>query len=237
MLIYNSRTGYLWPLDLKSTAMKAQDRCASFLLEMQTLLYPRMVQENLDGVISTLLGDIIDKQKPRVGGMIHLVTEKPQIKFCDKDRNFTEKPHELKSGPRKGQIEIRREYYGEPVYTNYLSRVRSWFEGTGEYEPQRALIEASPRVEISVVPMDDIVSNEPRLKEKVLRIGDLATREPNPLLFPYNSQSIFTKSGLSHYAPFYLNPPSTWPILMDQHGFLIKHREGPDPDGQEEADE
>lgn len=226
LVIYNTRTNTVWVIDLKSTSNKAQTRCASFLLEMQTLLYPVLAREDLASG-RLLATDGSSLSSATVGGMIHIVVEKPAIKFCSKDRSYNETPHVITRGPRKGHFAVDREYFGEPKYENFLLRVSSWMTGTGDYEASRSLVESSPRVEVSTVPIADILGNTARLREKVERIGRLANLPLDPLLFPYNARSIFTTGGeLSPYADFYLNPPTAWPTLMGSHGFIVRHREG-----------
>lgn len=109
----------LWLADHKTTSISPLKRAAQAMLEVQPRLYRLLAQ--------SLFPDI------PVVGFLHNVILKPTIRFGQEDRSFTETEHVLKSGPRKGQTEMRREYEGFPRYENYLARCARWYNATDEY--------------------------------------------------------------------------------------------------------
>lgn len=60
-------------------------------------------------------------------GFILNVLQRPGIILSGADRNFSVKQRVLKSGPRKGETVEDKTYYGEPLFNNYLNRVRDWY--------------------------------------------------------------------------------------------------------------
>lgn len=222
LLVLNERTGLLWIIDAKTTKMRAHVRATSCSIEPQTLIYPRLVEANLDAIRAA--NPTLDIRG--LGGFCHWICERPEIRMSGKDRDYEDVPHTLKSGPRKGQIEIRRQYTSEePRFENYLKRVKDWFLGEGEYISEASLLSAEPRVEFSVVSWSNIQPREQDARNILTAINWWRLQEPDPALFPKNPNSILSRGEPSIFADFYLTSPNVWPMLMDQHGIIVRHRE------------
>lgn len=124
LLDLTDNTVHVW--DWKTTGDDPLDRLRSCPFEFQTQHYLHC----LDHLIKD--PSFRDKHQipdgATVGGMYHAVISKPNIKLCDKDRDFTEESKVITRGPNKGQTKTEKKYYGEPKLKNYLTRVRQWYK-------------------------------------------------------------------------------------------------------------
>ena len=222
LLLLNGLTGLLLPIDTKTTKLRAHVRTATCAIEPQTLIYPRLVEANLDHIRA----ENPDLEIRGIAGFCHWVCERPEIRLSGKDRDFREVPHTLKSGPRKGQIEIRKEWTSdEPKFENYIQRVKDWFLGQGDYLSEASLLQVEPRVDFSMVPWENIRDRSRDVRVILDVIDRWRTMEPDPSLFPKNPEALISNGELTTFSDFYLTEPRVWPILMDQHGIVVRHRE------------
>lgn len=218
----------LWIVDYKTTSSSATDRLATCPDEFQTLLYTNVLAESI-GAVRRFFG-----LPPRasVGGMIHVAIQKPGIKFGREDRDCLEYDHELKSGPRKGQIERRREYAGDPRIENYVGRCRDWMLGQNQYLHFAEERAADPCINISWTPHRVVEQRDNWYYLMRERIEKLRDRKPVKELFPPGASEFNNRR--SPYLPFQVLNPEYWSAIMAEDGFVVRHRdEHPGPDRDE----
>lgn len=212
-LLYNEKDKTLVIPDLKTTSKSPLVRLASCPLEYQTRLYTHVVDSMLED--GSLQANFNLPPQTRLKAFMHIAVQKPTINLSQEDRDFTEKEHTLQSGPRKGQIEIRREYHGDPKWPNYLERVKRQMYGLGEYEKLSEIRKMDPPVNFSWTwarTFDDADRSEFRAFTD--SIYKMATELPYPVLFPRNGANMEGWNSVDVLAPFYATPVGQWPKLM-----------------------
>lgn len=224
-LLYHREQNTLWILDPKTCSEPTTVRIASCPLEFQTQLYLRIVQHTLQ------TGQLVEHfdlpTDVRLGGFIHIPVQKPPLVFGTKDRDCELVPHVLKSGPRKGETEIRRVYQGEPQYSNYLKRCLDWYHARGEYEalaPERA---ENPVVNFSVINAR-ILDDPDWVEEFEMRLrylAEIATLPAKPHNFVRSARSINRHGRLDDFAPFYLTDVGSWPALIQEQRLIQTWRD------------
>ena len=223
-LCYSPDQKLIWIIDLKSTAKPPSLRAESCPLEFQTLHYLHTVHQLLD--CGFLQAHFSLPPDTRLGGMIHVITQKPTIEFCSKDRNYTEVPRTLKSGPRKGQTVVERDYEGEPVFENYVKRCLEWFRGEGAHTDRQSEAREFPPVVLSFTSWAGLESR--CLSEYNQRVSQLLPYylcEAEPHNFPRRPESHSNYSELSPYWPFYVKPLEVWPEIMIRNRLVPISRE------------
>ena len=162
--------------------------------------------------------------------MYHVAVQKPTINFGSKDRDCDLIEHELKRGPRKGQIEIRRNYHGEPKYKNYLKRCEDWYLSEGEYEdlaPERV---GDPVVNISSTSgricdgsLDPAWTYEYHCRLRY--INHWRSVDAVPSNFLKSAKAMSQHGKMNVFAPFYMTTPDKWPEILNREGFLFQDRD------------
>ena len=210
-LVYDKISNQIWIIDYKSCSESPKVRLASAPVEFQTQLYCYIVSKSMFQLI-TKFNLPLDT---RFGGMMHIALQKPPIKFDKRtDRPFTWKQHTLKSGPRRGLIEMRKEYLTDiPDYKCFLARVKRWYLACDEYDDLRVDRMMNPVIDVSLT-SSDLALNHSQLPLRLEFLHDLATRPAHPGAYLQNPHSIRTYNDLSTYAPFYLCPVTEWPSIM-----------------------
>jgi hypothetical protein len=227
LLLLNTETNQIWIVDGKTASVGPKIRLATCPIEFQTLHYMETARKCLtDGIIQrhyNLEGDV------RLGGMIHAAVQKCPLEFGREDRPFTEANHTLQRGPRRGQVEIRRTYEGEPTFDNYLQRQAEWYSATGRYTHRAAEIGDDPPVNLSFTfAGPDMGGRSDQMYGLMVNVvSNYARTEPMPSNFPMNADNLrpFHGSKLSLYAPFYLMPVHLWPGIIEEEGFRIVDRD------------
>ena len=224
ILLYHKTQNKIWIVDFKTCAESPSTRLQTCPIEFQTQHYMfvahYLIQEG------TLQKHFDLPEDVEVGGMMHIAVQKPSIQFGSKDKDFDEKHHTLSRGPRKGQVEMRRTYHGEPKFSNYLKRIKDWYNSEGEYEhlaPERIL---DPPVNISstyFTPLDTTFAMQ--YHSRLCHIRRYATVDPAPGNFPLSVKNVSQHGKLSPFAPFYLSPVVDWPNIVQQEGFLFEDRD------------
>lgn len=223
VLTHDKGTNLLWVVDYKSCSESTKVRLASCPIEFQTYHNISLLQDALrEGTIHRVFPDL--PKDVQVGGMMHIAIQKPSLRFGQQDRNFTLDTSPFKSGPRKGQPRNEKNYFGDPDPANFRLRCDDWYNGRGEYSHLQTERDASPVVNISYTYARKLDDNDwNRYTQRLGLLLTLATQEPDPSLF-HMSEELAPYSTLSPFAPFYLLPPSQWPEVLQQEGFIIRHR-------------
>lgn len=230
-LVYHRTSKKVWAVDVKTTGMEVVDRAALCPIEFQTQLYLHGLSVLCGGILQTMY-DL--PQDISVGGFRHIIVKKPPLKFGLADRDCREYEHELLRGPRKGQVEIRREYEGEPRIENYLGRIKDWYHMEGMYSHLQN--EEGPRVTYSDI-APSLLDDQDELHEFTRRlhlVNKYATIDPQPRNFPRTVSGCTGRGKLSHLAPFYICHPSQWPMILQELGLVQRWRGG---DGHEQGTE
>lgn len=223
-LLYHEKQNTLWILDAKTTKSSCLTRMSSCSLDFQTWHYIYIVKKLLEtGVIH----EQFDLPKDvRLGGMLHLVCQKPTIRLSRDDRNFTIDTTPYKSGPNKGLPKNKKVYEGEPLIENYIERCARWYQGTEEYLDKRPEREADPPVNISRTSASVLDGDNTEEYNRILDfVYEYATCDPIPKNFPRMGSYIRSFGGVSPYAPFYLTEPAHWPEIMQREGFIYSFRD------------
>lgn len=221
LLLYHVKTKQVWAFDAKTTSDDTVTRLQRCPLEYQTQHYTYI----LDRMLPTLIKVYKLPEDAEVGGMIHMAVQKPTIKISGSDRNYTDETRVLKSGPNKGQPKTERKYYGEPVYSNYLSRCQDWMLGQGEYlhfAPER---QTQPCVNFSWTNasyLDSEMAHEYEIRTDL--IYHYATMIPEPGNFPRTSK-VDHYGFIDFIGDMALNPVSHWPDILEQNLIIIDHRD------------
>ncbi len=224
-LLYHREQNTLWVVDLKTCAESPTDRLQTVGIEFQTQHYMHVAHYLLqEGVIQKQY-DL--PEDCTLGGMSHIAVQKPTINFGMNDRDFLEEEHTLKSGPRKGQIEIRRKYLGEPRFENYVARCKRWYAGEGEYENKKVDREENPPVNISYTYGKNLLDLhfETEYLERVALIHSLATRRAWPDQFLKSAGAIRSHGKISRFAPLYLCHPKDWPNIVQELKLITLRRD------------
>lgn len=117
-IVRNKENGDIWIRDFKTSGRAFDEIFTGYPHSIQCLIYRLLVRSYIkeNNIKGRLVGFILD------------YIQTPQIKLGMKDRDYEDYKHTLKTGPRKGQVETRRKYFGDPKFSNYLNRVRRWYE-------------------------------------------------------------------------------------------------------------
>ena len=119
VVLRDRRNGDLWLVDHKTEGRDGLVRSAPLTFELQPRLYRMLLQE---------------KYNQPIVGVLHNIVVKCPLKFGQEDRPFRTYKHTLLRGPRKGQVEDRKEFLSDvPEYGIYLDRVRQWYLAEGDY--------------------------------------------------------------------------------------------------------
>ena len=227
-LLYHKGQNSVWIVDYKTCAESPTQRLQTCPHEFQTQHYLFTTHYLLGE--GTLQRKFDLPEDARIGGMYHIAIQKPSINFGSKDRDCELIEHELQRGPRKGQIEIRRKYHGEPRYENYLKRCEDWYHATGEYEelaPERV---GDPVVNISSTSgrICDPSLDPTWLYEyhrRLRYINHWREVDPVPANFLKSAKALSQHGKMNVFAPFYMTTPDKWPEILNREGFLFEDRD------------
>lgn len=216
--------------DLKSTGGSASHRMAACSFEFATWLYRAIVEADLALGPASKVRELVkktghDPTDVKFGAFVHLVVAKPTIKFGLNDRSFTVRSHVLKSGPRKGQTEMRKEYTGEPSLDIYIQRCYDWYKGMGDFLDQAEERRLDPPVNLSETRFTGVPLWTPEHATKLQTLKQVATLDPcYPWNFPRSSRAFIEASEKSPYLPFYTAPIREWPDLVKSQGLIQSWR-------------
>jgi len=224
-LLYHTEQNSIYIVDAKTTAASPEERLITCPLEFQTQHYMMTLKLSLE---AGLLQPIYDLPKDvRVGGMIHIGIQKPTIEFGMKDRDCEEYEHTLTRGPRKGQVEIRKNYSGEPRFENYLLRCEDWYRGQGEYEHLAERWAMSPPINYSLT-YGTLLEDEDYEDEYYARVELIAKYvkcKAFPKNFPRSTNHLRQFGRMSPYTPFYLTPVKEWADIIHAESFIQVDRD------------
>lgn len=230
-LLYHRGMNKLWLVDYKTTAAKVSDRLQTCPIEFQSRHYMIVLKLALanNWIQPHLLVDGVPLPAScELGGIIHIGFRKPQINFGMKDRSFTLDTSPFKSGPRKGQPRNEKVYEGEPVFANYLARVKDWCAGRGDYADTAAELATEPNVNMSFTYPSALDARA--LHEYILvlnRVYSLSTCPAIPAHFYRTLNGAVMQGGApSDYAPFhYARSVRDWPEIMQKGRYFINPRQ------------
>lgn len=235
-LLYHTEQNQLWIVDYKSTDKPPRVRLATCPLEFQTTHYGVILQSLLlRGILQNQL--LIDGQplptNCTFGGFIHIAFQKPTINFGLRDRPFRLDTTPFQRGPRRGQPRNERVYEGEPLFENYLLRVKDWCLGRGEYlddAPQLIAgtdLRTGPRVNMSFTYANSLdVDRRHEYSHQLQTICSLATRTPVPSMFyRTGAGAIGYGNELTEMAAFHLSPIENWPEIIHNGRYIFSHRD------------
>ena len=225
LLLYHKKQNSLYVVDAKTCAGSTINRLRTCPIEFQTQHYLHILKYLVDS------GELAEKYDiptdVKIGGMIHIAVQKPTIEFGMNDRDFEEVEHTLSRGPRKGQIELRRTYSGEPRWQNYRDRCRDWFLATGIYEDKKPERNSDPPVNFSLTYGSSTLSKEGTIDyhRRLNLIRCYSACEPVPGNFPMSAKHLLQFGRLSPFTPFYLTEVKDWPSLLSTEGFIQEDRD------------
>jgi hypothetical protein len=230
ILLYHEKQKSLFIVDAKTCSGSTICRLQTCPIEFQTKHYLHILNYLLS---SGKLSEAYDlPPDTKVGGMIHIAVQKPTIEFGMNDRDFEEKEHTLSRGPRKGQIELRKTYSGEPRWENYRDRCKRWFLAKGEYEDKKPERNSDPPVNFSLTYASSSLDWEGTCDYHGCLgvIHKYSSCDPIPGIFPMSANHLRQFGKLSPYSPFYLTRVSDWPTLLSMEGFAQHDRDSVEAD-------
>lgn len=231
---YVSPSNSLWILDPKTCSESTIDRLQRCPIEFQTQHYLYLARLALrTGHLRHAFPNHINADTT-LGGIIHVAIQKPTIRFGQNDRLCEVHMHELQRGPRRGQIEERRTYHGEPQFDLYVERCIRWMKQEGEFagNPNRV---SEPVVNFSTI---SFPSSSPDLDttyfreyltrlEKVILPYQRAEFDPDE--FPKSDRpSGFGAARNDRFLPFYFTPKEQWRQIAFQQGLIPAEAEDED---------
>ena len=225
LLLYHKEQNSIFIVDAKTTAANPEERLITCPIEFQTQHYMMVLKFAIENGYISAFFDL--PQDVKVGGMIHIAIQKPTIEFGMKDRDCEEYEHELTRGPRKGQIEIRRNYSGEPRFENYLRRCEDWYRGQGEYEHLADRWCMAPPINYSLT-YGSLLMDEDYLDEyyaRVALIRQYVQCKAYPKNFPRSANHLRQFGRMSPFTPFYMTHPKEWPDLIKSESFMQLDRD------------
>lgn len=117
LVLRDRKTGVLWIRDYKTTSKPPLQIADALGWDLQPVVYRLLAMAAFPNA--------------KIVGFDHTIMKKPTIQLSSEDRDYREYDHTLKSGPRKGEVEKRREYSGEPKVENYIKRMSEWYDDLG----------------------------------------------------------------------------------------------------------
>lgn len=225
-LYYNRLNNTLWINDFKTTSHDPLVRMLTCTREFQTQHYLYILNWRLQND-PTFRATYNLPDNVTVGGMIHTVISKPSIEFGQADRNFTVYDFTPSRGKNKGITRQEKEYYGDPVYSNYLVRVRSWYSSTGDYSHLAPAREANPLCNISISPLSSVLDEDglAEYDDRVSFITSHAKRDAYPSNFLLSTRELTAHGTVSPFAPFAFTPIRSWPDLLAPNQLVISPRD------------
>lgn len=229
LLILDRKSNQLWIVDAKTCDEAPTLRLVTCPIEFQTQHYIFILTQLLaSGVLHKKFPNL--PKDVQIGGMFHFAIQKPTIDFNKRtDRPFKWVSHTLKSGPRKGQIEMRKEYTSEePSFQCYLERVQRWYKAEGEYAEFQQDRMLDPPVNFSWSGIDLVLDKDgmESYKARLAHIYLNASATPYPRNFLSNPRACKNRSGeLTELGPFYLLHPADWPTVVSTNRLIQTHRD------------
>lgn len=132
-IILDTVTDKIYIRDYKSSSRDPLFTTTGYQWSLQCRLYRLLAGAYLQQLIGSD-GEFLYKGR-HIDGFVLDVLQVPMISLCGKDRDYDESPHTFKSGKRKGETEMRREYFGQPKFENYLQRCKEWYTLLDNKEP------------------------------------------------------------------------------------------------------
>lgn len=221
---YHEGQNTVWLLDGKTHDGTPLERAEMCPLEYQTNHYLDVAQSLIDeGVVQEHFGLPADV---RLGGMFHLICQKPKLEFGQLDRTFTETTRPLKSGPRKGQMIVEREYTGEPTLENYARRCARWLRGEGEYVEHAMERAQTPPVVLSRTIWSSVTEDiHEEYRRRSIPVHEAATMSPVPSLFPRRAEAAKHFGGMSELWPLYRCEPAKFVDVVHELQLLQVDRD------------
>lgn len=214
LLLLHAEKKVLYAVDYKTSSQSLVYRLSFCPTEFQTQFYTDVLRQALQsGMLHSRFPDL--PRDVTFAGIFHLAISKPNIKFGASDRHFTESQHTITRGPRKGVVETRRDYFGEPDPALFFRRVTDHMMGVGQYADLNKDRQANPAVNSSFSPaslLDGAWGDVYRTRRDLLTTA--ATRSPYPLSFP--PADTIPRDENDPYAPFLVTSPYDWPTIMAQ---------------------
>ena len=210
--------------DTKTTGRPVEFTLTGYSYSLQCRLYRILIDAWLRSQKETPLVGVtkISDLPPTSTGFILDILQKPTIRMCDKDRPFTEYNAILSRGPRKGQMEVRREYAEgtSPVFENYLNRCREWYKEAGSEAA------SSFSVAYAEAPMPS------ELADALILGYYLTAQEPIPSLFARDitSDACTAWDRVCLYYPLCSTSEAAWPAIIES-----KYEQVPPPKIEEEV--
>ena len=217
LLLYEEQSKGVWIMDPKTTSKTAKERLAQVPTDFQTTLYPDVLNKQFEFVREkfSLPKDAF------FGGMIHVALQKPTIRFDKRvDRPFVWEQHTITRGPRKGMIDLKKNYTSDvPSLEIFLERLKRWYAATEEYADERPEREAFPVIDLSFSSAPYCLEglayiHQPRMEY----LFEMCERAPYPGLYlknPGPDLPLF-------YRLFYHTPYDRWTDIARQYR-LVRH--------------
>ncbi len=119
-VLENTDSGFVFNKDHKLSSRDVMFTLTGYQYGLQCRLYRLLTHHTL--------------RDPK--GFILNILQVPSIKMCGADRDYIEHEHLFTRGKRKGEVEMQKDYHGEPTFENYLARCQEWYNEKGKEAAQ-----------------------------------------------------------------------------------------------------
>jgi len=123
-IVLDEKSSLIYIRDYKTTSRDVTYTLTGYHYSLQCRLYRLLA--------GAFLQDLPDHKNRSPDGFILEILQVPTISMGSKDRDYTEYEYTFTRGSRKGETEMRRDYEGEPQFSNYLQRCRGWYAERGD---------------------------------------------------------------------------------------------------------
>jgi hypothetical protein len=220
MLLFNPHAKTLWILDAKTTAASPRNRMASCPVSFQTLFMLDMADQALPSLIKTFSLP----PETTLGGVMHMVFQKPGIELSGTDRAFTIDTTPFKAGPRKGEPRNEKVYHGEPIPANYQKRLSRWIKSEEEYLSLQEARQQDPVFNISHTSVGAFDLSQSWYTNTLLEFDTICNTQPSYLFTKgFTEQDVYSAGRFGPYAPLLLTHPKQWGSVFAREGFKIRH--------------
>ena len=221
VLKYTPSTNELWVIDFKTSGETVFDKSRNLTFDFQTKHYLYALRHLVE---SGYLAEHFDvPPDAKVGGIIHVLIQRPAIRISNEDRDYEEVEKKKWAGTKREQTVTEMQPVGEPLFANYLARVHEWYTGTGRYETDALRVAREPRVHRSVIRSSILTDDDYQEYTATARaIADMAKREPYPANFPRIAAVNWKKS--SPLLDLYTMPVVDWPEWIVRNNITQSHR-------------
>lgn len=121
-------------------------------------------------------------------------------------------------------VQPKKVFQDEPSLDLYLNRIKSRYNGSGQYTHlANSLVKEPPTLLSHTFARELDTQARASYHAMLSQISDLATRDSDPALYPKTDVGLEDEG--SPFLPLFLYPQSRWPEIMDTERLCVRHRD------------